>query len=107
MKIKIFPAFLLFMASYFPLSLILLLQDVSEASWNRPFCRSLHDCSLPELVNATRSLRLFGVCMISLVFFLGGRFSHLDLAEDDIFAISKHFDFFFVLNGSCGWLAGR
>ncbi|MDR9862916.1 hypothetical protein [Pseudomonas baetica] len=70
MKIKIFPAFLLFLASYFPLSLILLLQDVSEASWNRPFCRSLHDCSLPELVNATRSLSLFGICLISLVFFL-------------------------------------
>lgn len=70
MKIKLFPAMLLFMASYFPLSLILLLQDISDASWNLPFCRSLQHCGLPELVNPARSLGLLGVCLISLVFFL-------------------------------------
>lgn len=70
MKIKPLPAILLFLASYFPLSLILLLQDVSEASWSTPFCRSIHTCGLPDLLNATRSLSLFGVCLISLVFFL-------------------------------------
>lgn len=70
MKIKIFPAILLFMASYFPLSLILLLQDVSEASWDSPFCRSLSTCGLPVLMNATRSLSLFMICLVSLVFFI-------------------------------------
>lgn len=70
MKIKVFPAILLFMASYFPLSILLLLQDVSEASWSKPFCRSLSACELPSLMNATRSLSLFVVCLASLVFFL-------------------------------------
>jgi hypothetical protein len=70
MKIRRLPAILLFMASYFPLSLILLLQDVSEASWNSPICRSIESCGLPDLMNATRSLSLFGVCLFSLVFFL-------------------------------------
>lgn len=70
MKIKVFPAILLFMASYFPLSLILLLQDVSEESWNKPFCTSFSACELPSLMNASRSLSLFVVCLASLAFFL-------------------------------------
>lgn len=70
MKIRRLPAILLFLASYFPLSLILLLQDVSDASWKSPLCRSIDTCALPVLMNPARSLTLFGVCLVSLVFFL-------------------------------------
>lgn len=71
MKIRLLPAALLFLASYFPLSLILLLQDVSEASWKSDLCFSIQGCVLPELMNPTRSLSLFIVSTISLLFFLG------------------------------------
>ncbi|AMZ73445.1 MULTISPECIES: hypothetical protein [Pseudomonas] len=69
MKVKIIPAVFLFLGSYFPLSVILLLQDVSEASWKQPICWSLQRCTLPILMNGGRSLGLFIICLLSLGLF--------------------------------------
>lgn len=69
MKVKIFPALFLFLGSYFPLSVILLLQDFSETSWSQPICWSLQHCTLPTLMNGTRSLGLFVLCLFSLGLF--------------------------------------
>ncbi|ENA26562.1 hypothetical protein HMPREF1487_09603 [Pseudomonas sp. HPB0071] len=69
MKVKILPAIFLFLGSYFPLSVILLLQDVSEATWKQSICWSLDNCTLPTLMNPDRSLPLFILCLISLAFF--------------------------------------
>lgn len=69
MKIRLLPAVFLFLASYFPLSLILLLQDVSEESWKSNLCFSIENCVLPELMNPVRSLGFFTVCVLSLIVF--------------------------------------
>lgn len=70
MNVKILPAVFLFLGSYFPLSIILLLQDISEASWKRSLCWSMQSCELPVLMNGGRSLTLSLVCLLSLMFFL-------------------------------------
>jgi hypothetical protein len=70
MQIKLVPSVFLFLGSYFPLSVILLLQDVSTNSWTLPVCRSFTACQLPEFSNPTRALGFFFVCAASLAFFL-------------------------------------
>lgn len=70
MQIKLLPSILLFLGSYFPLSVILLLQDVSSDSWALKVCWSFTACQLPELINPARSLSLFCVCAACLAFFL-------------------------------------
>src|SRR5258706_13706927 len=73
MQLRVLPAVLLFLGSYFPLSLILILQDVGKDSWELPICRSLRfysDCFLPHLGNPTRYLTLFAITLVSLLFFL-------------------------------------
>jgi len=49
MQFRLIAAVFVFLGSYFPLALILALQDVSPASWSAPVCASLKDCSLPTL----------------------------------------------------------
>lgn len=70
MKVKLLPAIFLFLGSYFPLSVILLLQDVSDASWAKSICWSLQSCEMPTLMNSGRSLSLFAFCSVSLIVFL-------------------------------------
>ena len=72
MEMRLFPALILFFGSYFPLSLILLIQDIKETSWKASLCKitELSSCSLPELANPERALGLIGVCAISLVVFM-------------------------------------
>jgi hypothetical protein len=70
MKVKLLPAAFLFLGSYFPLSVILLLQDIAEASWKKSICWSLQNCELPALMNSGRSLTLFILCSASLMVFL-------------------------------------
>lgn len=72
MEMRLFPALILFLASYFPLSLILLVQDVKESSWKAPLCNVTEwsSCYLPELTNPERTIGLFGVCAISLIIFM-------------------------------------
>lgn len=69
MKVKLLPAAFLFLGSYFPLSVILLLQDIAEATWKQSICWSLKNCELPTLMNGWRSLTLFVLCSISLLVF--------------------------------------
>ena len=72
MQMRLFPALILFLGSYFPLSLILLIQDIKETSWQAPLCRitEVSSCYLPELANPARALGLLGVCAVSLIIFM-------------------------------------
>lgn len=72
MQIRLFPALILFLGSYFPLSLILLIQDIKETSWQAPLCRitEVTVCYLPELSNPYRVLGLLGICTLSLAIFM-------------------------------------
>lgn len=73
MQLRLLPAIALFLGSYFPLSLILLLQDLKDESWGKSICLSLsplENCQLPALANSYRSLTLFAICLLSLVAFL-------------------------------------
>lgn len=69
---RLLPALVLFLGSYFPLSLILLVQDVKDASWKEPVCRiaSISSCHLPELANPIRALSLLSICAFSLILFI-------------------------------------
>ena len=72
MQMRLFPALILFLGSYFPLSLILLIQDIKESSWQAPLCKitEVSSCLLPELTNPGRALGLLGICAVSLVIFM-------------------------------------
>jgi hypothetical protein len=69
---RLLPALILFLGSYFPLSLILLIQDIKETSWQAPLCKltEISSCHLPELTNPERALSLFGICAVSLIIFM-------------------------------------
>lgn len=69
---RLFPALILFLGSYFPLSLILLIQDIKESSWKASVCRisEISSCYLPELTNPDRVLGLLGICALSLIVFM-------------------------------------
>lgn len=73
MQMRLLPALILFLGSYFPLSLILVVQDIKEASWEESVCRAITfaGCHLPELQNPWRALGLLVICAISLVLFVG------------------------------------
>lgn len=49
MQFRLMPALIVFLGSYFPLALILALQDVRQSTWDRGICTTLQSCSLPEL----------------------------------------------------------
>ena len=72
MHMRLIPALILFLGSYFPLSLILLIQDIKESSWKAPLCRlsAEYSCFLPELTNPWRALGLLVICAVSLVAFM-------------------------------------
>ncbi|WP_447981042.1 hypothetical protein [Achromobacter kerstersii] len=72
MQMRLLPALILFLGSYFPLSLILLIQDIKETSWQAPLCKltEISSCHLPELTNPERALSLFGICAVSLIIFM-------------------------------------
>jgi len=72
MEMRLFPAMILFLGSYFPLSLILLMQDIKELSWKAPLCTvtEMSTCYLPELANPERALGLLGICTVSLIIFM-------------------------------------
>ena len=59
MKFKLFPAFLIFLGSYFPLAIILTLQDVTKESWDMPICKRWETCVLP--ISNHPYLSFFGV----------------------------------------------
>ena len=72
MKMRLLPALILFLGSYFPLSLILVVQDIKDSSWKEPICTiaAISTCHLPELANPGRALTLLAICALSLVLFI-------------------------------------
>jgi|SRR5471032_2759699 len=73
MQIKLIPAVLLFIASYFPLALILAVQDIKAEFWDQPLCRETQfwlKCELPQLANPRLGYTSIAVCLLSLIFFL-------------------------------------
>ena len=72
MQMRLFPGLILFLGSYFPLSLILLIQDIKESSWKAPLCRiaEVSSCHLPELTNPGKAVGLLGICAVSLIIFM-------------------------------------
>ena len=52
MQFKIIPAFLVFIGSYLPLSIILFIQNINENSIESDFCLNFSNiCGLPTLQN--------------------------------------------------------
>jgi hypothetical protein len=73
MQIKLLPAALLFLGSYFPLALILVVQDVKPEFWSRHICISSQPwnaCQLPQLANPALAVSFFSVTLLCLLFFL-------------------------------------
>lgn len=72
MKMRLLPALILFLGSYFPLSLILVVQDIKDVSWKEPICKiaAISTCHLPELANSGRALSLLAICALSLLLFI-------------------------------------
>lgn len=73
MQIKLFPATLLFLGSYFPLALILAVQDIKSEFWALPICRASKfwaECRLPDFGNPGLVWTFLAVTFLSLVFFL-------------------------------------
>lgn len=73
MQIKLLPAALLFLGSYFPLALILAVQDIKSDFWALPICRTPQfwtDCRLPQFQNPNLVWTFLAVTLLSLVFFL-------------------------------------
>ncbi|MES2840423.1 MAG: hypothetical protein V4794_09105 [Pseudomonadota bacterium] len=68
MQFRILSAALVFLGSYFPLSLILALQDVSDETWGRGICLDLRTCSIPDFDNPW--LSIIGVVFTGICFFL-------------------------------------
>lgn len=48
MQFRFVPAFLVFLGSYFPLAVILALQDIKQESWELGFCWNFNNCVLPS-----------------------------------------------------------
>lgn len=70
MQIRVLPALFLFLGSYFPLSLILLFQNITSLDQALCFSDFLSKCTFPTLATPFRTLSFLGVCFISLLFFL-------------------------------------
>ncbi|QWF11182.1 hypothetical protein KME70_14600 [Ralstonia solanacearum] len=73
MQIKLIPAVALFLGSYFPLALILAVQDIPSKEWERPLCnplRTLGTCGLPQLDHPLTIAAFFVITLLSLLFFL-------------------------------------
>lgn len=68
---RLLPALILYLGSYFPLSLILVVQDIKNISWQEPICTMarISECHLPELENPVRALSLLAICALSLLLF--------------------------------------
>lgn len=67
MQFRLIPALLVFLGSYFPLALILLVQDVSESSWSSNFCTEWESCRLPTFDHpwlAFSAVAVTGLCLL-------------------------------------------
>lgn len=67
MQFRLLPAFLVFLGSYFPLAVILALQDITEQSWGLEICRNWEDCVLPALSHPYLSLFSVATTLLCLI----------------------------------------
>lgn len=73
MQIKLGPAVALFLGSYFPLALILAVQDMPNEEWSRPLCKSVlfwQSCNMPHVMHPAMVYSFIAASGVSLVFFL-------------------------------------
>ncbi|WP_228028148.1 hypothetical protein [Chitinibacter fontanus] len=68
MQFRLIPALLVFLGSYFPLALILALQDVSPQTWAAGLCSNLQACIAPRFDHPW--LAVFGVIITGLCLLL-------------------------------------
>lgn len=67
MRFRLISALLVFLGSYFPLALILALQDISSSSWEADICFDLRNCSLPRFDHpwlAIIGVSVSGICLL-------------------------------------------
>lgn len=72
MQIRLLSAIALFLASYFPLALILVVQDIKPVYWAHGVCLTMHPmklCELPQLSNPGLAWSLLLLCAFCLAFF--------------------------------------
>jgi hypothetical protein len=67
MQFRLPSALLVFLGSYFPLAVILALQDLQPSTWHSGFCWSLHDCVLPKFTHPLLAVSGFFVTLACLV----------------------------------------
>jgi hypothetical protein len=73
MQIKLIPAILLFLGSYFPLAVILAVQDIKPEFWVQPICREpefWRSCVVPTFGHPSLAWSFMAVTLFSLGFFL-------------------------------------
>lgn len=88
MNLKFIPAIFIFVGSYLPLSLILLIQDIDDKSWRSNFCFSnIKACVIPTLKNSLESLGFSAVCIISCLFLICYFLNEI-AATDEVFVES-------------------
>jgi hypothetical protein len=68
MQLKPASAFLLFLGSYFPLAIILALQDISKEKWSEKLCYNLRNCDFHLFDHPV--LSLMGILVTGLCFAL-------------------------------------
>lgn len=66
MQFRFIPALLVFLGSYFPLSLILAIQDISNDSWSSGICTDWRSCEFPTLDHSFLSLSILVVTALCL-----------------------------------------
>jgi hypothetical protein len=71
MQFQLVPAFLVFLGSYFPLAIILAVQDVTADTWHAGLCISLVGCVLPKLNNPVLSISGMALTGTFLLFTFG------------------------------------
>lgn len=71
MQFRSIPALLVFLGSYFPLALILALQDISSSSWSSGICREWKACELPTFDHPWVSLSIILVTALCLCLAFG------------------------------------
>lgn len=78
MQFKLIPALLVFLGSYFPLAIILGIQDIKQSSWETGICFTLSNCQLPKFGNPWISSLVFlitGFCLF-ITFFIFKKVSY-------------------------------
>ncbi|WP_312835135.1 hypothetical protein [Comamonas sp.] len=89
MKLKIIPSLFIFIGSYLPLSIILLIQDIDDHSWSSSFCwKNLSNCVAPSFKNPWLSLPFFAVCTISCILLIK-YFLKKNYATDEVYVQSS------------------